>query len=123
MPGLYGHAKGRNVVIDDVEYWRTRCEIAERTLKGDNWNGAAPGFTLTETRILRLLWRRPMTGNELADFLSLDNERLTDASVKTHVHRCREKLGVDVIPLALCGDRRYSLRRTPRVRRLLRIDK
>lgn len=110
-------------MIDDVEYWRTRCEIAERTLKGDNWNAAAKGFTLTETRVLRLLWRRPMTNGEVADFLSVDNEALTAQSVKTHIHRCRAKLGVDVMPLALIGDRRYSLKRTPRVRRLLKIDK
>jgi DNA-binding response OmpR family regulator len=110
-------------VIDDVEYWRTRCEIAERTLKGNEWHRAAKGFTLTETRILKLLWRRPMTGDEVADFLSIENERLSDASVKTHVHRCRTKLGVDVVPLALVGDRRYSLQRTPHVRRLLRVDK
>lgn len=118
-----GRRGAGRAVIDDVEYWRTRCEIAERTLKGDDWNGAAPGFTLTQTRVLKLLWRRPMTSGEIADFLTIENENMTDQAAKAHVHCCRKKLGVDVIPYALSGDRRYSLKRTPRVRRLLKIDK
>lgn len=108
-------------MIDDVEYWRARCMVAERALKGDRWGDCAKGLTLTETRLLKLLYRRPMSPHELADFLSLENDDITDTAVRTHVSRLRTKLGDGVLSRALRGDRRYSIADRKKVRRLLKI--
>lgn len=86
-----------------VEYWRQRAEKAEQALVDlagpqADWNRAVRPLTLCETRIMRLLAGREMTGRALCSAMRRSYPRISDNSVKCQLSRIRKKLPADMAP-------------------------
>ena len=89
-------------IVDDleyqVEYWRQRAESAEAALCGNSWNTAVPPLTLQQTRLMRLLARRPMSAAMMLDRLQGDYESFTDNGLKAALCYCRKRLPDHIAP-------------------------
>ena len=90
---------------EQVEYWRQRAENAEQMLRGTDWDVSIPPLTLYETRLMRLLARRPYTPNALAFAMGLEYERTSIRCIYIAIHRIRAKLPERIAP---SGTRQYS---------------
>ena len=88
---------------ESVEYWRQRAEKAEKALLDlagpqADWNSAVRPLTLCETRIMRLLAGRDMTGRALCAAMRRSYPRISDNSVKCQLSRIRRTLPADIAP-------------------------
>ncbi len=82
----------------ELETMRQRAEAAEAALRGDNWNRFVPPLSLYETRVLRILVKRDVSGEGIVRALRSDYETTTTNSLKAILTRMREKLPAHIVP-------------------------
>ena len=88
---------------EQVEYWRDRAESAERAIKGDKWNEAVPPMTLQETRIMRIIARRPVSGASILGTLYADYPNTSDNVLKSRLSMIRGKMPEHLSPTRFGG--------------------
>lgn len=81
-------------MAEELDYWRARAHQAEQALKTDNWDVPLNGFTLMQSRILRILAKRQYVNTEvMITSLYVDRGGIGSIwSVRTFVSRIRPKL-------------------------------
>ncbi len=83
---------------EQVEAWRQRAEAAEGVLQGDRWDQPVRPLSLYETRVMRLLAKRDMSGSQLVDALLPDYPATNDNSLTTMICRIRARLPESLAP-------------------------
>lgn len=95
-------------IIDEleyqVEYWRRRAEDAERALKGDHWDSKVPPLSLQQTRIMRLIARRPITPKAICEVIQNDYPDCSIKGVLATVSNARRKLPDAIRPMHAWGE-------------------
>jgi hypothetical protein len=89
---------------EEVEFWRSRAEAAETALRGGSsepgsWSDRVYPLSLFQTRIMRLLARRPMTSIGLQIALQNDYPKTSDGSIKVHLSTIRGLLPPSIAPV------------------------
>jgi hypothetical protein len=97
---------------EELETMRARAEAAEAALgQGDQWHRAVLPLSLQMTRIMRLLQRRDLTGQDLFLALEDDYPNTTIGSLKVRLHQIRTLLPGPIAPFKLGGvGHGYSVR-------------
>jgi len=89
-------------IIEDleyqVEYWRGRAEAAEAALRGSAWEHPVKPLTLYQTRVLRLLAERDMTGDQIVGALLNPYEATTPNALKAQLSKIRRVLPASIVP-------------------------
>lgn len=86
---------------DEVETWRCRAEAAEMALRGGSegeWVIRIAPLSLYQTRLMRLLSKRPMRTAAIIAALQADYPRTSDNSVKAHMSNIRRLLPPSIAP-------------------------
>lgn len=90
----------REDLEEQVEYWRQRAEDAEQALYGHKWDSVVKPLTLSETRIMRLIARRPMSQHQIALVMeNYSNADDVETLVKVMLCRIRRRLPENIEPI------------------------
>lgn len=80
----------------EIETLRQRVELLESVIQGDSWNVSVPPLTITQTRIMRLIARRPISRPAIHEMICPDTV-LNNVSVQ--VARIRAVLPEHLAPI------------------------
>lgn len=99
---------------EQVEFWRQRAEAAEAALgMGDRWDVRAPPLSLYETRVMRVIAERPLTGTDAVRILSAWYPNTSNNSLDVLLHRIRRRLPADIAPSTRLNGSRYAFIEVP----------
>lgn len=99
---------------EQVEYWRQRAEAAEAALGiGDRWDVRTPPLSLYETRVMRVIAERPLTGTDAVRILSAWYPNTSNNSLDVLLHRIRRRLPADIAPSPRLTGSRYAFIEVP----------
>lgn len=83
---------------EQVETWRQRAEAAEAALGMGPADLAVPPLSLYQTRVMRMLAERDMTGAQLLNALMPHYPNTTDNALKSFLSQLRRKLPAHIAP-------------------------
>lgn len=83
---------------EQVEYWRQRSEAAEMLLHGRDWGTAIPPLTLYQTRVMRLLARRPYSPDALTFAMQMEYDDTSKRCLYIAIFHIRNKLPANIAP-------------------------
>ena len=83
----------------EIETLRQRCDAFEAAFgPGDAWSTPVPPLTLYQTRVMRLIAKREMTGNDALRILASYYPSTSDNALDSQLVNIRRAMPFDIAP-------------------------